>query len=329
MTFELDPTFDATSSSELALDIDESDDEEFFNGLDQDHNIPSKSTSSSASITSSFLNKKTLLALSSQGATFSALANTDELISSSFTSISSKMTPIYRDDLVKKLIVRPGSTSSPISSNCKVIAHYVAICEGADEPHDSTLLRRCPQIFDLRKADMLPGLFIALQTMTIGEVSKFVVKSELAFGAHGCYPRVPPSADILFIVEVLQVISADQLNDPHFLTAEERAKLPFTQIFNCASELRTAGNGYFKQDAYHSAIKKYRKGAAMLEDYPLAGQNDEELRGELLHTLYCNLAQCYLKLKRWPQACTVCKLGLRSAKPGSGQNVKLLYRSVN
>lgn len=245
------------------------------------------------------------------------------------------MTSIYQDDLVKKLIIRPGTTTSPqISDNCKVIAHYVAICEGADEPHDSTLLRRCPQVFDMRKGDILPGLFVALQSMTPGEISKFLVKSQLAFGAHGCYPRVPPSADILYVVEILQVISADQLQDPHYLTAEERAKLPFSQILNCVQELRTQGNEDYKKGAYHVALKKYRKGAAMLEDYPLASQNEEDLRGDLLHTLYSNLAQCYLKLKRWPQACTVCKLGLRSAKRGAGAgaegpNVKLLYRSVN
>lgn len=75
----------------------------------------------------------------------------------------------------------------------KVFVNYIAICEGADEPFDSTILRKSPSIFDMRKADALPGLFCALLSMELMELSKFIVDSSLGYGELGCPPRVPAS----------------------------------------------------------------------------------------------------------------------------------------
>ena len=74
----------------------------------------------------------------------------------------------------------------------KVFVHYLALCEGKDEPHDSTVLRNSPAIVDMRNPEVLPGLYVAIASMELKEVSKFIVKSDLAYGKMGCPPLIPP-----------------------------------------------------------------------------------------------------------------------------------------
>ena len=108
------------------------------------------------------------------------------------------------------------------------------------------------------------------------------------------------------------------------MTAEERARLPFGDILETATRLQTDGNGHYTNHNLWYAVKKYRKAVTILEDYPIVSKVDEDNRCQLLHTLYANLAQCYLKLAKPAQACAACKLGMRHAK---GKNsVKLLFR---
>ncbi|CAL8096407.1 unnamed protein product [Orchesella dallaii] len=246
-----------------------------------------------------------------------------DFLTGSFSDLAESMTPIYEKDLVMKQGVKQG-TGRKIPDECKVFVHYVAVCEGADEPFDSTVLRKAPAVIDMRKADIVPGLFVAIQSMELHEVSKFIVKSSLCYGKTGCPPRVPPCSDVLYIVEILQIMDKSQLESPLFMTADERAALPFKQILEVADQLRTDGNGHFSERSYLFAVKKYRKAATVLEDYHVVSEQDEDDRCDLLHTIYANLAQCFLQLNRPAQACTACKLGLKSAK--GKHAVKLLYR---
>jgi FKBP-type peptidyl-prolyl cis-trans isomerase len=254
--------------------------------------------------------------------TVQILADMD-IMTVAFSELEESMISIHDNGLVKKEIVKPG-TGKKVPENGKLFVHYLGICEGSDEPFDSSVLRKSPAIFDMRNADMIPGFFLALLSMEVKEVSKFMVKSPMAFGSTGCPPRIPPEADVFFVVEVLQSIEEDLLKSPLYMTAEERAKLPFKELFAVAEQLQTDGNGHYRDGSLWPAVKKYRKGVTLLEDYPVIGGQDEGERCKLLHTLYANLAQCYLSLERPEKACTACKLGMRHAKGKA--SVKLLFR---
>lgn len=131
-------------------------------------------------------------------------------------------------------------------------------------------------------------------------------------------------ADILYIIEVLRFLDEEMLKSPLYMTSEERTQVPFPEILSIADKLRTKGNGCYKNRTFREAIREYRKAIAILEEYPLPGITDEVNRNQLLHTLYANCAQCYLDLEDPPKVCTMCKLGLRSAK--GKDSVKLLFR---
>lgn len=73
-----------------------------------------------------------------------------------------------------------------------MFAHYFILVEGANQPFDSTITRRSAQIFDMKAANTFPGAHMAVSSMELKEVSRFIIKPSLAFGEAGCPPRVPP-----------------------------------------------------------------------------------------------------------------------------------------
>lgn len=251
-------------------------------------------------------------------------------------------------------VIRAGN-GLKIPDRCRVYYHYMAVAEGKEEAFDISLARKFPQQTDLRhETDLLPGFEIALRSMEILEVARFVVDPELAYGVLGCPPRIPPSkicktnafllillcillfialknhlcfyvdSKILYVIEALQYIDEAKLDTPFFMSAEERSSLPFKVIYEVSNQMRSEGNGLYTSQGYQLAIKKYRKGIQMLEEYPCADPEECNERSGLLHTMYANMAQCYLKLEKPAQACNACKFGLKLVR--GKKSVKLIYR---
>jgi hypothetical protein len=220
-----------------------------------------------------------------------------------------EMTNVLQDHAgaVRKTIIREGTTGRiTIPENCKVFVDYIICGEGMSDPFDSTLLRGYPSCIDCRAPEVIPGLYAAIASMSIREVAKVWIRSDFGYGCLGCPPRIPPSLDLHCIVEVLDVIEENQLKLVPYMTGEERGMLEFGEIIGAAKELRFDGNGAYKDAAYWSAVKRYRKAADIL---------------------YMNLSACYLKLKRPQQTCIACQLAIR-AKNYSKAAVdgKLYYR---
>ncbi|GFO01595.1 peptidylprolyl isomerase [Plakobranchus ocellatus] len=63
------------------------------------------------------------------------------------------------------------------------------------------------------------------------EVSRFLIQPEYAYGEHGCPPRIPPNAILIFDVEVMHFVEQEGVDDYYSLTPEERkAKLKYSDI---------------------------------------------------------------------------------------------------
>jgi len=127
-------------------------------------------------------------------------------------------------------------------------------------------------------------------------------------------------------VEVLDTVEEEILNSVPFMSQEQRAALSFMDVYNASKQLRTEGNGLYRDKGYWKAIKKYRKAANILEEYPVICNEDENDRQKLLYTLYINLAQCYIKVNRPQQACVACQLGFRCKDRQDASCSKLFYR---
>ena len=99
--------------------------------------------------------------------------------------------------------MRPGRDVT-VAPGSKVWINYFASLDGADEPFDTSMTLQRPFTFKLGQGKVLPGLDIAVQSMAVREIAKFLIDPEYAYGPLGCQPRIPPSEFIyLFIVVIL------------------------------------------------------------------------------------------------------------------------------
>lgn len=127
-------------------------------------------------------------------------------------------------------------------------------------------------------------------------------------------------------METLHYIDEEKLNTPLYMRLDERSKLPFEAVYEVAHNLCVEGNLWYENLDYQVAIKKWRKGIQILEEYPPVNTNPEERNktSQLLQFMYSNTGQAYLKLEKPAQACNACELGLQLAE--GKDSIKLLYR---
>lgn len=83
-----------------------------------------------------------------------------------------------------------------------VEVHYVGTLEDGTE-FDSSRKRTEPFKFVLGKGSVIRGWELGVATMERGEVSKFVLSPEYAYGAAGSPPTIPPNATLNFEIELL------------------------------------------------------------------------------------------------------------------------------
>ncbi|XP_068240501.1 inactive peptidyl-prolyl cis-trans isomerase FKBP6 isoform X2 [Palaemon carinicauda] len=220
--------------------------------------------------------------------------------------MAQSMEDVSGDEGVLKREVSPG-VGSDIPSGAFVTFHYSAFLEYCDEPFDSTHLRNKPERKALDGPELLPGLNIALKTMRKNETSRFLIKSQYAFGKLGCPPRIPGEETILYEIHIISFVDSLAAN-----TYEEQYQhsATFQEKLEGAKGYHRKGNDLYREGNLIEARKAYIRGTWIMEDTKLKNEEDERQRGLLLMKLYSNLAQVYLDLKQPGRACTQCKLGL-------------------
>ena len=92
-----------------------------------------------------------------------------------------------------------------------VSVHYIGWVENGKEFNNSYKLGR-PAEFQLGPG-LIPGWNEALQTMKVGGKRRIILPPSLAYGEFGRGPDIPPSATLVFEIELLAVRPASQ-RDP-------------------------------------------------------------------------------------------------------------------
>lgn len=91
-----------------------------------------------------------------------------------------------------------------------VKVHYTGWLKTEDgsrgEKFDSSLDRGDPFSFPLGGGRVIPGWDIGVQGMQVGGKRVLDIPSELAYGAQGAGGVIPPNADLIFEVELLEVV---------------------------------------------------------------------------------------------------------------------------
>merc|ERR1712136_575725 len=76
---------------------------------------------------------------------------------------------------------------------------------------DSSRSRGKPLTFTLGQGQVIQGWDKGVATMKQGEVAKFTLSPEFAYGEEGSPPKIPANATLIFEVELLSWVSKDDL----------------------------------------------------------------------------------------------------------------------
>jgi FK506-binding protein 4/5 len=93
----------------------------------------------------------------------------------------------------------------------EVSVHYVGTLKSDGSEFDSSRSRGTPFQFTLGKGQVIKGWDLGVATMKKGEVAKFTLAPEFAYGEGGSPPKIPENATLVFEVELLGWTSKDDL----------------------------------------------------------------------------------------------------------------------
>jgi len=103
-----------------------------------------------------------------------------------------------------KYIVMESAGGQPTQKNMMAIVHYDGyLLDG--KKFDSSRDRKEPFEFELGAGQVIKGWDEGIALMKIGDKYRFIIPSELAYGAKGAGNVIPPNATLVFDVEVLGI----------------------------------------------------------------------------------------------------------------------------
>ena len=102
---------------------------------------------------------------------------------------------------LKYAVVEKGSGKKPGPTSMVTVHYTGTLTDGT--VFDSSVARGEPTSFPLNR--VIPGWTEGLQLMQEGGTTVFYIPSNLAYGEHGAPPMIPPSAPLIFWVQLLQV----------------------------------------------------------------------------------------------------------------------------
>lgn len=112
---------------------------------------------------------------------------------------------------VKKEVLKDGEGYQKPKKGDEVTVHYVGTLESDGSEFDSSRSRDKPFVFTLGQGQVIKGWDVGVASMKKGELAKFTLAPEYAYGEEGSPPKIPASATLVFEVELLSWVSKDDL----------------------------------------------------------------------------------------------------------------------
>ena len=107
----------------------------------------------------------------------------------------------------KTLVIKDKKTGSGATAKAgdKVTVHYVGVVYASKELFDASWGEDEPFSFKLGAEEVIGGWEKGIQGMKAGGQRELIIPPNLAYGPEGVYPSIPPSATLVFLVELLKV----------------------------------------------------------------------------------------------------------------------------
>ena len=194
------------------------------------------------------------------------------------------------DKGVAKLILKASedSNNKPKSGQDVYVLYEGRLCSN-NKVFDSNNNKSNPFKFTLGQGQVIKGWDIGVSSMSKGEKSQFTLKSDYAYGSAGAGSDIPPNADLIFDVELLDF--SDRMKSKHEMNKEEKVDL--------ANKLKSEGNELNKNNELNSAVNKYETAIDYLKS-EIKNLSDNEVT--LLNTLLTNCAICLNKTGNYTKA---------------------------
>jgi len=218
------------------------------------------------------------------------------------------------DGGVKKIIrcKAPEGAPGPPPKGSVVTAHYTGTLETNGTKFDSSVDRGTPFTFTIGQGQVIRGWDEGFASMKVGEKALLKIRYDYGYGAAGSPPKIPPSADLNFEVELLAFKEKEK----------ERWDMDHEERTAKTNSLKAEGTALFSAGKYKEAAAKYQDAAEMLADDE---EVDDELPDEdrpLYAACWNNAAMSYMKLADWSEVVRTCNKVLKV----ESSNVKSLYR---
>jgi peptidylprolyl isomerase len=105
--------------------------------------------------------------------------------------------------LVKKDL-KPG-TGAEAAQGDKVGVQYVGVLYDNGTQFDSSFDRGQPFSFQLGGGQVIPGWDQGVAGMKVGGRRELIIPPDLAYGAQGRPPTIPPNATLVFVIDLVSV----------------------------------------------------------------------------------------------------------------------------
>ncbi len=111
--------------------------------------------------------------------------------------------PTATESSLQYIDIEEGTGETPQAGQT-VVVHYPGWLSDGTK-FDSSLDRDAPLDFVLGVGQVIQGWDEGLATMKTGGKRRLIIPPELAYGEAGVQPRIPPNAQLIFDVELLEI----------------------------------------------------------------------------------------------------------------------------
>lgn len=106
---------------------------------------------------------------------------------------------------VEKTILREGDGTNYPKKGDKLTMHYLGTLASNGNKFDSSYDRGKPFQFKIGRGEVIQGWDEGVIKMSLGEKARLNISSDYGYGRDGAGDVIPPNADLVFEVELLQI----------------------------------------------------------------------------------------------------------------------------